>query len=388
MDSFTYSSLQSEYDDFADPLAVIKVNDKDLRENKNGLTVTDIEVDLTCGFDAGQAAFSLMDCYDMIKTQFEYDKVKDYIILGSPVVIALGYNMKAREVFRGVIVRTEFVIDDMAPPHVRVTAMDVKAIMMANHYHKRLSAANYSGAIKEIFNQSAYSDLQGEDGVITSLKISSTPDAMDMDDMGETDTTIEMVGESDYEFIVRAAKRFNFEFYCIGGTVLFREARGDTTTLLELSNDTRVFNMNVAYDVTGLVGKVTVRGLDPGKAKVVESTLRHNLKISAKSSAKSLIKDSQYVYVDPTVTSKSDAQQRSFYLYDTMSYRFGSLDMEIMGLPEIIPGRFIQVSNYGTAASNQFYVTAVHHRLDSTGQYTSRIVGQAQKLLTDLSDLL
>ena len=381
MDSFTFSSLESTYKGFEDPIAIIEIDNESMRDNRAGITISDIEVDLTCGFEAAQASFCLYDCYDLIESQFQYKKIKKYTSIGSYVRVSLGYFTAAREVFRGLIVRVEYVLDDAASPHVKVTAMDIKSIMMANHYHKRLLASNYSAAIKEIFSQGTYTNLIGPTNVITKLDVSDTPDVFSTD-VGETADSIEMVGESDYEFCVRTAKKFNYEFYCIGGQVLFRPARGDVSTLLNISNDARIFNFNVTYDITGLVGKVTVRGLDVGKAKTIESSSRHNAKISSSMSAKSLFKDSTYVYVDPTISSKIEASQRCAYIFDDMCYRFGTLDAEIIGLPEVIPGRFVSIMNMGDMASNQFYVGQVQHRLDITGRYTTRIIGHTKSLPT------
>ncbi len=86
------------------------------------------------------------------------------------------------------------------------------------------------------------------------------------------------------------------------------------------------------------------------------------------------------MYVDHTVTSKIEASRRADYLFDTMSYKYGELDMEIMGIPEIVPGRFIELQDFGGVINNVFYVTAIHHKLDTTGRYTTRIVGQANSL--------
>ena len=389
MDCYSYETLESDYNNFTDPIVQVFVDDENIHDNKGGVSISDVLVDLTCGFEAGQAAFSLYDCYDMVKTKFEYDKVKKYIMLGSTVRVAMGYGMTTREVFRGIIVRVDFVVDETDAPHVRVTAMDVKGIMMANHYHKRLMSDFYSGAIKEIFAQDVYMGLVGPTGVISELSISDTPDMFSLSaDVGESDKTIEMVGESDYEFIVRCAKRFNYEFFCIGGQVLFREAKSDPSTLLSFSNTSKIFSLNVSYDITGLVSSVTVRGLDAGKAKVIESTMRNSNKISGSSQAKAMINGSEYIYVDPTVTAKDEAQRRAWYVFDDMAYRFGTLDMEIMGIPEVIPGRFIDLNDYGTAVSNTFYVTSVQHHMDRDGRYTTRVIGKAQTLQTDLASMV
>ncbi|MCR5097934.1 MAG: hypothetical protein K6B14_03195 [Lachnospiraceae bacterium] len=387
LEEFSYSTLESDYNQFRDPIVQIFVNGIDMRENKGGVSISDVLVELTCGFEAGQASYSLYDCYNYSTTKFEFKKISNFVALGSQVKVALGYGNVTREVFRGIIVRVEFVVEDGEAPHVRVSAMDVKSIMMANHYHKRLTAQNYSGAIKEIFTQEVYMSMKGPTGVISDLSIGDTPDVFDVPNGTDSPDTIEMVGESDYEFIVRTAKKYNFEFFCVGGSVYFRSARADTSTLISLSNSTKVFGLNVAYDVTGLVSKVVVRGLDAGKAKVITGQSTNTNKISGKPMARSLISGSEYVYIDPTVTAISEAQRRSWYLSDNMAYRFGSLDMEIMGLPEIIPGRFINICDFGSTVSNEFYVTTVQHKMATTGRYTTRILGKAQKLALDLPGL-
>ena len=382
-EEFSYSDLESEYNQFSNPIVQVFVDGVDMRGNQGGVAISDVLIDLTCGFEAGQASYSLYDCYNYKTTRFEYSKISNFVVMGSQVKIALGYGSVTREVFRGIIVRVEFVVDDTEAPHVRVTAMDVKAIMMANHYHKRMNSDSYSGAVKEIFNQNLYMELKGPTGVISDLSISDTPDVYDIP-TGESDRTIEMVGESDYEFIVRSAKKFNYEFFCVGGNVIFRSARADTSTLINISNSAKVFALNVGYDITGLVNKVVVRGLDAGMAKVIQGQSMNGNKISSRPIAKKMLSESQYVYVDPTVTSIADAQRRSWYLSDTMAYRFGSLDLEIMGLPEIIPGRFINLTDFGSTISNEFYVTSVQHRMPVTGRYTTKIIGKAPKLQLDL----
>ena len=81
-----------------------------------------------------------------------------------------------------------------------------------------------------------------------------------------------------------------------------------------------------------------------------------------------------------TSTMASAASGRASYLLDEMSYRLGSLEMVMQGLPEMVPGRFIRISDFGTAVSNQFYVTTVQHRLMEDGTYDMKIIGKAAKM--------
>lgn len=368
----------------------ISIDGKSLKDNKENLAVTNIVVDLTAGFEASQATFELYNSYDYSTSRFDYDRMKNYILLGSSVVIHAGYNYLLREVFRGIIVRTDFYIEEETSAHVTVTAMDVKGIMMANHYHKQFAAKSYSLAVKEIFGQPVYESLK-DAGAITKYSIVTTPDTTEAAAAAEagittqtgveeeTDYAVEMVGESDYEFVVRAAKKFNCEFFVINGEVLFRRAKSDTTTLIDFDNHMQFESLNVGYDMTGLVETIEVRGLDVGKGKQISDSIKNQNKISLGSKAKSYLSGSRYVYVDPTVSAKSDATNRSRYLYEDMVYRLGTLELVMYGLPEIIPGRFITLSDFGTGVSNTFYVTAVSHRMSENGIYKMKITGKAAK---------
>ena len=384
MASFSYSTLQSEYDDFKNPVADIEVNGVSIQGDKNRIRFANLVVDLTSGFEASQATFGLYNAYDPINTQFAFSRIKKYCTIGSLVVIYIGYGLNVREVFRGIICKVDFNIEEDEIPVVQVTAMDVKAIMMANREQRQLLASNYSGAVKEIFGQSVYQTLSGVGNLITDLNVFPTPDAppVDLPDTGpltvvDTADSIEMVGESDYEFVVRVAKKFNYEFFTTGGQVNFRPAKNVSATLIELSNEVRFKSFNVSYDITGIVNKVEVRGLDVGKGKKVSFAKRNTNKLSKGMKAKMLTMGTEFVYVDPTVSSIIDAKNRVEYLMDDMTYRFGSLDFEIYGIPEIVPGRFISIDDFGDAVSNDFYVINVQHRFTREGEYITRIIGKA-----------
>ena len=120
--------------------------------------------------------------------------------------------------------------------------MDIKGVMMASSYAQQISAASYSAAVEQIFARSVYSSLMKD----MSLQVTATPDAggatggltggLSGSAAGSSSpSTIEMVSESDYEFVVKAAKRFNYEFFADKQTVYFRPAKADTAPQAELS---------------------------------------------------------------------------------------------------------------------------------------------------------
>ena len=381
-----YKTLRNEYGFFRYPLIEIQINEVSLTAGNDrtyNIGVSDVTVDLTAGYEASQAVFHLYSVYDYQNAMFYTERIKNFILLGSPVRILMGYRARVTEVFCGVITKVTFRVEEGDMASVQVTAMDMKAVMMANRYNKKLRATAYSDAVREILDQGIYQSLK-DTCAIKEFKISNTPDVSPAPASGpqkenNTDKTIEMVGESDYEFVVKVAKKFNYEFFVLGGTAYFRKAKSDVTKQIELTPGARITSLSVEYDMTGLVEQVEVRGLDVSKGKTVNSTVKNSNKLSMGNKAKSLITGSKFVYVDPTVSSAADAGYRAKYLFEDMSYRYGTLEMTMVGLPDILPGRYLTIADLGDAVSNDFYVQSVRHTMTRDGDFLTHIVGKTDK---------
>lgn len=375
----TFESLEKKYSLFQHPVVVALVNDKNI-SGKNGFTVSDIVIDLTSGFEASTAELSLYGVYDIDKGQFQFDKVKKYILLGSRLDLYLGYGDQARQVFTGAITRVNFLYEKSGAPCIRLTAMDVKGVMMSGCYSKQLKADNFADAVTEILNRTAYEKLKSTQ-IIKGVYVTETPDklrkAMSGGVMTVSSQSVEMVAESDYEFVVKAAKKNNYEFFTECGNVYFRKAKADQSVLISIGPDTGLRSFDISYDVTGLTEKVTVRSMDVAKGQVISAQKKFSAKISQGSAAMAMLKGSEKVYIDPSVTSKEEAEERAASLMEQISYRYGSLRCEMIGIPELLPGHFVEVSGLGTGVDNTFYLSRVRHIMTEDGDYTVQLEGQA-----------
>ncbi len=378
---FKFQELRDTYGNFNNPVVVIRVAGKDISEDKGEFSISDIFVELSCGFEASVAEFKIYNSYDVYNHSFRFDALKKLIALGSSVEIAMGYGSSARVVFRGFISQVNFVYRKGEIPAVEVHAMDIKGIMMANSYAKQLTAQSYSEAVKLLLDQPFYQKLNGDKGLFSEISITDTPDAQQGGNNNEvTDKTIEMVNESDYEFVVRAAKRFNYEFFQSADTIIFRKAKSDTQDLIEIGPFDGMMAFEIGYDVTGLAGKVEVRNVDAAKGKMFSSNKKLEGKMSEGNIAKQLVSKQMKVYIDPTAATKKDAEYRADYLMEQMSYRFGTLETDVVGLPEILPGKFLKVKDLGKGASNRFYICSVSHNMEGQGIYSTHITGRAATL--------
>jgi hypothetical protein len=381
MAALDYGSLKSEYDGFKEPLAVIRVNDSRISDSKKDFVIGDVNVDLTSGFEAAMATFCIYNCFDLKSREFKVSDLKKYICLGSEVTISLGYAEVVKTVFTGFISKVNYIYDKDDIPHVMITCMDAKAVMMANSYCSQLISKNYSDAINEILQRPSYVKLQNM-GVINTVSVSATPDKSAVSASGDSDTgiTMEMVNESDYEFIVRAAKRFNYEFFTDCGNLIFRKAKSGASVQLKLDSDCDIYSLDVQYDCVGIAGTVVVRGTDINKAKLIETKEKNNNKFSIGNYARQLVKNNQKTYVDATIQSQSDADYRAAYLMEDISYRFGTLECECIGIPDLKPGDYIEVSGMGEGVSNKFYVTNIVHIFVQDEGYKTRIIGKTNTI--------
>lgn len=410
-----FENLKKEYGSFRNPLVLVEVEGTEIAKTKSGLMVGDIEVESTSGYEAGIASFVIYGAYNTNTCAFEYKRVKKYVMLGAQVSICIGYGTVVKEVFCGFISHVNFFFQEGENPGIRVNCMDIKGIMMANCYSKQLMAMSYSDGVQEIFNSQVYTEMKNR-GVIKSLTIADTPDknntasapggsATDIAGTGglsdltsagggisgmlgsasgmsgsATDKTVEMVAESDYEFVVKAAKKYNYEFFVSAGNVYFRKAKNYKDVLMELSPATGMRNVDVEYNVTGLVGEVEVRSTDVGKASQITSSVKMKNKLSKGRYASRLINNSSMIYIDPTADSKKEAGYRAAYLAEDIAYRYGTLEAEFIGLPDLVVGRFVKLVDMGDPVNNLFYIVSVRHTLDSERGFITRITAKAAGL--------
>ena len=380
--SVTYEELQKKYMDFGHPRALVLLGDKAFDSVGKGMVVDDIHVELTAGYEASIASFRLYDSYDQKTGKFKFDKVSQQIVMGNTVTLQMGYLDSVETVFKGYISGVSFGYEPGSLPYIEITAMDIKGVMMGGTYAASLKASTYSAAVMEVL-QRTNPDTTDRPAV------TDTPDAERARTSGggtkSSPITVEMVNESDYEFVVRAAKRYNYEFFVDRGKVIFRPAKNDTSILMKMGPRTGLQGFHIAYSVTGVVGEIEARAMNPGDGKVISANSKFNNTISTGSKAKKLVGKSAKVYVDSSITSSEEAQSRVASLMEKMSYRGGALEGSCVGIPDLVPGRFIEVSGMGVPVDNDFYLTAVKHDFNSETGFRTESEGCAAQIKT--SDL-
>ncbi len=355
----------------------------DIETKAQGAVFTDIDIELSAGFESSVASFSVYNVFDSEMGEYQVDDLLKVIAIGTPIKIMLGYGNFLRTVFVGVINRVTFAFEHPDLPYVRVSAMDIKGVMMANNYSKQLKADNWSDAVTEIFQGSIYEELKNS-GAIGKISVEQTEDkkkaARGGGDKKNPPPNIEMVSESDYEFVVKAAKKNNFEFFVLNGDIIFRPCKVDKNVLMTLAPYNLLRDFEIEYDVAGQVSSIEVRATDHEKGELISSKTTIANAWSTGSKAKTLVKGNEKVVLDSTVHSKEEADIRVASLVEASSYAYGKLNCEILGTPDFVPGRYVAIGGIGAPATNFFYLTSVRHWLTREGEYRVFLKGVTAQL--------
>lgn len=379
MATYDYNKLKQKYNGFIEPVAEITANGKEMEKSLKDIVISDVRVELTSGYEASEAVFSIYNCFDREKGRFITDRLSDYIALGSVISVKAGYGSSIEEVFKGFVSRVDFIYGSVNEiPHIEVLCMDIKGVMMIGNHECQLTSDNYGDAVSEIFRKSVYGRMKSK-GIYTDLQVDSTPDKSSSQN-DRSDITMEMTGESDYDFVVRAAKRLNYDFFTDCGKVIFRKAKSKSAVLIALNSDNGIMKMDIQYDIMGLVETVQIRGTDYGRAELISAKVKQNKSISKGNKAKQIIQGSEKICIDMSVKSDKDADIRLKASSEAVSYSFGRIKCRCAGLPELKPGGFIEISEMGSPPSNKFYITQVIHTVDDENGFITELSGCADSI--------
>lgn len=368
MSKYTIEKFQKDYGDFINPKVTIKIANKEL---KDSYTLENVIVELPSTYEAGICKFVISDAFEYSKTyQLEIgDDLKDLIQLGNLVEVLIGYEKgDSKKVFFGYIDAIYLDYDYEEGVKYTVECLDAKGIMM-NSYRSTVkkNAKKYSDAVADVLKK--YSKL------IKKKQITTT---------SEIETLIEQHNESDYQFVVRLAKKLNYCFYIINGEAYFQEMGKDTEDFFSFHINDYVNSFSMFQTLKKQVSSVTVRGnneQDP--TKPFESTvsayksIADNSKVQAN---KVSIIDSNVTktIIDNSISSENEAKQRAEATLNELSYKNSKGTINTVGIPDFVPNKVVSVEGFGKQYDKKYRIVKVTHKYKN-GQYTTECELEANK---------
>lgn len=348
----SFKKLQKKYGNFNAPTIEVEVGSTKLIAGKK-LQITQLEVELTSGYEASGASFVVAGCYEGKKTDFS-DAV-DKIQIGEKISISAGY-IKTEEIFIGYINQIDYCLGTSAEiASIRVECMDAKGLLMKN---RRL----------EFFDKKKPGDLVRE--ILMDKPVGSYLTGIDISAGPQEDVPLRTNMQTDYDIIVEQANKQGFEFFIVQGKAYFRERRKVTSTIMSIDLGDGLFSARLSLSGQSLVKSVEVRSIDENNGKLVNGKANISGSFSQGSSASKMLGSSKQVFYEAGVADNAEAMRRAEARVETMAENFGTIECECLGIPEIGPGRYIQVNKLSKVMNQKYYITYVRHTIDDSGFHT------------------
>lgn len=348
-----FSALAKDYQNFLTPAMNIKIDGKDIQTTyKVGVPNATIKLSMD---EAGSVDFTVVNIYDLKNSKIA-DDVSKNIKVGIVISVELGYGSKLKEVFKGFISSISYDFSGM--PSMSVTAHDARRLMMKNvRKGYEYTETKYSEVAKKIFG--AYKavcskqDVKITDAVVNSIKQNT----------------------SDYKFITDdIGKKGNREFFIVGDTFYFRDfsEEKETVVTLERGKGLISFNSKKTYEYK----EITIYGHDVQKnevlvAKKTVKTDGDTPALVTSDSPAGLVQDIQR----PDADDADKAAQMLDYEADEELQKAHTGSGTCIGIPDIVPGKYIKIDNLDKSVNNTYYLQQVTHNFGEDGYTTEFELG-------------
>jgi len=346
---YTFEGLAKKYKDFMVPAFKIKVRGKDIVSSLK-LAVEDMTIALSMDA-ANSCSFNIVNAYDRQSSSFS-GEIKSQLVLGTVFTVEIGYGSHTTIVFKGYVSELAYEFSDY--PVISVSALDVRRLMMDGGNRMLLhSVQSYSAAFTEV--------MKRYQKICTSLVIDHTD--KNLPHVAQTSTDFEFVSK---ELSVKGDR----EFFVLADKAYFRKPQDNPDSLmtLEWGNGLLSFSRNAMYHNEA----IRVIGFNEMNKNVLVA--EENVKSSDKQT--NVIEEPQ-----PTVFTQPDAQEIA--QVNMLANSEGKKRKQknqggsgvCIGLPEIVPGRFIELKSLDKDLDNNYYIKTVNHTINSNGFTTKFSVG-------------
>ena len=351
--------LAQKYNDFIKPCYEIITND---RKIESTFLNQELTVEITTGFEAGFLQFKIWNAFEKDKQKqqlYSKKEITSLLQLGNIVEAKIGYLKKADTcVFKGYIDGIYMDYERNGEIVYTVECLDAKGIMMNSiHSKTKKSIKKYSLAVEDILKK------------YTSVLKLKTEQFYTGDNT--VNVLIEQHNESDYDFVVRMAKKIGCEFYIVAGNVIFQNIEErQKQTAIKYHINSYIENVTMHSSLKEMVNHVVVKSNNettpdkPFSAKAVYyAKTAESGKMTASSVSPLLTERVSKVITDMTVCSDIDAKQKAENYINYIAKSTITGKITTVGIPELCVGTFCTLEGFGKPFDKKYYISKVIHSI-------------------------
>ncbi len=346
-----FSVLYDKYNGFRTPTFTLNVSGRTL-DVVSGVQLESMECRLTTLCEAGTLTLraELDSSTDGANVWLES------VQLGAVCTLSLGYVGTEQVVFSGFVY--DVVWDDPLD-HARMilemTCMDVRGQLMLSSCSDAGASRTLSQLVSKLLNQSCCTRM-------ATAQIQTIPQDWDL--------PFQRTGSTDFEILCSVADFLCFEFYTYADTVYFGPARDSSETAVTFDGPNGLIHLSRRRSLAGQCAGMAVSSADDKGERIYAREARttdNGFGVDHIESA--LILDR--LEAEPAIRTMAQAQYLAKQRMNKCQHHSSMLLGQCTGLPELRPGRFVEVTDLSQQVNGSYYIQTVIHTIDETGFETS-----------------
>lgn len=379
---FDADKLRERYQQYAAPAAKIWIGTPPQElVQAAGVRIEHIRVSLNID-SAASADFSVTDIWDDQQNAIR-QTVKNHLVCGAMVKIELGYGSELTDVFHGLIYETGVQFSEI--PSMQITVMDVKRLMADNEETDRVwEEQTLTGLFSTLMGK--YSAF----GLNVSVEQKQTGGGN-----GAQDGLKVFVQRGSDLSLVRKLCRENDLRFLVYGKEAKLTAKSEKAAVMTLlwGRDLISFSKNDSYVNMQIVVRGTLKkppqksasgsgnaqaggtGNTGGSAEQKKRMIEKKETVVSDKAAQTGISESVRVIELTNMKSEDEAESRLADEVERVKESMHSGRGSCIGMPVLIPGRYLNIQGMDDSVDGEYYLKAVSHTFGADGFTTDFVLG-------------
>ncbi len=352
--SYTYLQLANRYDQFRAPGFEIQIDGKTLPPGK--YHVPSVEVEICAGSAAGGCSFTLEGQYDYKNSKWVNDA--DKLIKPGAKITVLGGYQKRRELFYGYVDDYALEFSGNGTPCIKVNGLDGLGYLM-NMCEPIYAGEKKPKEIVQSILQKSQSAGFAKSVTVGQLSGYETPIIKELTD--------------DWNFLQTMAQRYGATIFAVAGELIFDNVITKTSPILTLTVGRNIKSFSKRVSLAHQVGKVEVTGRDINQKAVTGTATKVTAGGEGKTAAEwvSGLKDAVLRERSEFARTQKECETLAQHRLNSIAMSFVSGEGECIGIPELIPGRYIKIDGGDEQTNGTYFLTKVCHRISINAYTTS-----------------
>jgi phage protein D len=177
----------------------------------------------------------------------------------------------------------------------------------------------------------------------------------------------------DWKFLRMMAERYGASLFAIDGELIFDTVMTKTAPILTLTVDRSVRSFTRRVSLAHQVGKVEILGRDVNQKAIKGAATRVTVGGDGKTAAQwvSGLKDAVLRERSEYVRTQKECELLAQNRLNAISMGFVSGEGECIGIPELIPGRYLKIDGGDDMTNGTYFLTKVYHRFSKSEYITA-----------------